>query len=282
MMEHTTDRLFWTLTSIIVGALILTIGVNAFPKATQEVIQPISGILKQADTTTHTANSAANNAMSNGDNSNNSNSNSSPSSKSSTPTDPDAQAKANAVNVDNSQTISIQNNGDGTASLTNMDLVPNDKSGYNISQDGDFSISYQMTYNIPEYVISQGHLLKITSLAPNSLNQIMSYGANSSSFPEKGPNSYNPTININIPDSIQTWNSNTSPFGQQTPSFSTSQYATYNFTMSNNELNKIVPNAASTLTQSGESSTQQTTQFPATVNINGITNGNGISYNIGY
>lgn len=276
MMEHTTDRLFWTLTSIIVGALILTIGVNAFPKATQEVIQPISGILKQADTTTHTANSAANNAMSGSDSSNSS------SPQSSTPVDPDAQAKTNAVDVDNNPNISIQNNGNGTATLTNMDLAPNDKSGYNINQDGDPSISYQMTYNIPEYVISKGQLLKVTSLAPNSLSQIMSYGANSSSFPEKDPNFDNPTININIPDSIQTWNSNTSPFGQQTPSVSTSQYATYNFTMSNNELNAIIPNASNTLTQSGQNSTQQTTQFPATVIINSIANGNGISYDIGY
>ena len=65
MMEHTTDRLFWTLTSIIVGALILTIGVNAFPKATQGVIQPISGVIKQADTTNKTASDAANDAMNN-------------------------------------------------------------------------------------------------------------------------------------------------------------------------------------------------------------------------
>lgn len=65
MIEHTTDRLFWTLTSIIVGALILTIGINAFPKATQGVIQPISGVIKQADTVTGTANNTANDAMNN-------------------------------------------------------------------------------------------------------------------------------------------------------------------------------------------------------------------------
>lgn len=273
MMEHTTDRLFWTLTSIIVGALILTIGINAFPKATQGVIQPISGVLKQADTTTGTANDAANKAMSNSNDSSNNSSQSKP--------DPDAQAKANAVNVDNSQILSIQNNGDGTATLTNMDLAPNDKSGYNINKYGDISVSYQMQYNIPEYVISKGQLLKVTSLAPNSLNKILSYGANSSSFPEKVTGGYSPTININIPDSIRPWNSNNSPFGQ-TSNPSPLMYAGYNFTMSNKELNSIIPNAASTVTQSGETSAQQTTQFPAVVNINGIANGTGISYNMGY
>ena len=58
MMEHTTDRLFWTLTSIIIGALILTIGVNAFPKMTENVISPMLGMVKQADV----ANSAVKNA----------------------------------------------------------------------------------------------------------------------------------------------------------------------------------------------------------------------------
>lgn len=62
MMEHTTDRLFWTLTSIVVGALILTIGINAFPKATQHMLHPVGNVAKQADTTTNTANNATKHA----------------------------------------------------------------------------------------------------------------------------------------------------------------------------------------------------------------------------
>lgn len=62
MMEHTTDRLFWTLTSIVVGALILTIGINAFPQATQHMLHPVSGVAKQADKTTQTADGAAKHA----------------------------------------------------------------------------------------------------------------------------------------------------------------------------------------------------------------------------
>lgn len=62
MIEHTTDRLFWALVSIIVGGLITTIGVNAFPKATQNAIRPISGVMRQADTVGNTANTAADQA----------------------------------------------------------------------------------------------------------------------------------------------------------------------------------------------------------------------------
>lgn len=56
MMEHTTDRLFWTLTSVIVGALILTIGINAFPKATQGIMTPMNSIVKQTDNSTKMVN----------------------------------------------------------------------------------------------------------------------------------------------------------------------------------------------------------------------------------
>lgn len=52
MMEHTTDRLFWTLSSIIIAALLLTLGVKIFPKATSEVIHPMSGVVQSADKST--------------------------------------------------------------------------------------------------------------------------------------------------------------------------------------------------------------------------------------
>lgn len=62
MMEHTTDRLFWTLTSIIVGALILTISIKAFPAIAENIMNPISQIENNAGTTASTANNAANQA----------------------------------------------------------------------------------------------------------------------------------------------------------------------------------------------------------------------------
>lgn len=52
MMEHTTDRLFWTLSSIIIAALLLTLGVKIFPKATSEAIHPMSGVVQSADKST--------------------------------------------------------------------------------------------------------------------------------------------------------------------------------------------------------------------------------------
>lgn len=62
MMEHTTDRLFWTLTTIIIGALILTIGINAFPKATQGTLAPMSSVIHQADNVDKTANATGSQA----------------------------------------------------------------------------------------------------------------------------------------------------------------------------------------------------------------------------
>ena len=68
MMEHTTDRLFWTLSAIIIGALILTLSAKAFPKATQSVIAPMSGLVKQADNATSASVTNAINADTNSDN----------------------------------------------------------------------------------------------------------------------------------------------------------------------------------------------------------------------
>lgn len=194
MMEHTTDRLFWTLTSIIVGALILTIGINAFPKATQGVIQPISGVIKQADTTTHTTDSAANAVMSNDNNSNNSNSNNSSSSQSSTPTDPDAQAKTNAVEA-STLGFTMTNNGDGTGTIT----------GYDGKSQGT-------NLNIPKYVKSNGVLLKITSIGSNNVffgpfefkNLTSVTIPNSVTSINKAAFYGNKLTSINIPNSVTT------------------------------------------------------------------------------
>lgn len=71
-MEHTTDRLFWTLSAIIIAALILTVSVKVFPKATQDVIAPFSGLVRQADTSTNAIGQATNSAdLANGINTSN-------------------------------------------------------------------------------------------------------------------------------------------------------------------------------------------------------------------
>ena len=49
MMEHNTDRLFWTISAIIVGALLLAIGTKTFPNTVGRVLQPMSGVIKSAD-----------------------------------------------------------------------------------------------------------------------------------------------------------------------------------------------------------------------------------------
>lgn len=91
MMEHTTDRLFWTLTSVIVGALILTIGIKAFPNTTQSIFQPISGVMKQADSTTKNADMVAKAVIN----------------------EQGVPKKASTLGY------SISDNGDGTATITN-------------------------------------------------------------------------------------------------------------------------------------------------------------------
>ena len=269
MMENTTDRLFWTLTSIIIGALILTIGVNAFPKATQGVIQPISGITRQADTTTKTADSAASTVMSNGNssnnNNNNSNSNNSSSSQSSTPTDPDAQAKANAVDVDNVSNMSFTNNGDGTATLTNLSLTTSDNAAWKNN-----TLAANVYYNIPEYITMNGQLLKVTNIGNSALYNIVNYA--SQLYATTGGNPNSAMINVNIPDSINptSWNANI--FGSATAT--AKPYTNVNFTMSNNELNAIIPNSTSVLNnQSLLPGQAATSQFPIGVYVNGKQNG---------
>lgn len=149
-MEKNTDRLFWTLTSIIVGALLLTISVKAFPGVANSIVKPISGITKQADTSTKTSDQAYKDAINgvNGGSSNNSSGSNSGSSQSSQPTDPDAQAKASAVEA-STLGFKVTANGDGTGVLN----------GYTNDMDK------RTTLNIPEYVKVNGQITKITSIA---------------------------------------------------------------------------------------------------------------------
>lgn len=63
VLESNTDKLFWTLATIIVAALLLTIGVKTFPKMAQSAIAPISGITKQADIATSSANKTGQNIV---------------------------------------------------------------------------------------------------------------------------------------------------------------------------------------------------------------------------
>lgn len=147
MMEKNTDRLFWTLTSIIVGALLLTISVKAFPGVANSVFKPISGITKQADTSTKTSDQAYKDAI-NGVNGN-SNSNTAQSTQ---PSDPDAQAKASAVEA-STLNLGIMSNGDGTGKLT-----------------GPIQGKISGTLNIPKYVKVNGQLTKITSIGGSAFS----------------------------------------------------------------------------------------------------------------
>ena len=138
MMEHNTDRLFWTLTSIIVGALLLTISVKAFPGVANTVTAPMSGITKQADKSTTNSDQAYKNAIN--------------SVNSSQQTDQDAQAKASAVEA-NTLNLKVTPNGDGTGMLA-----------------GPANGTLSGTLNIPKYVKVNGQLTKITSIGFNAFN----------------------------------------------------------------------------------------------------------------
>lgn len=141
MMEYNTDRLFWTLTSVIVGALLLTISVKAFPGVANTITAPLSGIAKQSDKSTKTSDQAYKDAINgvNGSNTNNS-------SKNSQTNNPDAQRKAKAVEA-SSLNLKVTPNGDGTGTL-----------------NGPASGTISGSLNIPDYVKVNGQLTKITSI----------------------------------------------------------------------------------------------------------------------
>lgn len=137
MMEKNTDRLFWTLTSIIVGALLLTISAKAFPQVTSSIVKPISGIVKQEDKAGHAADDAANSAFGNKYTLNNTNNNSSQPKPQMT----EAQAKAAAVEAN---TLGLTVTSDGTIT------------GYNKSKG--------TSIDIPSYVKVNGELVKVTTI----------------------------------------------------------------------------------------------------------------------
>ena len=211
MMEHTTDRLFWTLTSIIIGALILTIGVNAFPKMTQNVISPISGVIKQADTVGHTASDTGNKAArtaakySGDDRSGNGNS-------SSQPSDPDASAKANAVEA-STLNLKVTPNGDGTGVLA-----------------GPANGPLSGTLNIPEYVKVNGQLTKITSIG-------------------KGAFANNNLTSVTIPNSVTSiGNSVFSGNNLTSVSIPNSVTSIGNYAFANNNLTSVtIPNSVTSI-----------------------------------
>lgn len=143
MLEHTTDRLFWTLTSIIVGALIMTIGVNVFPKATQGVIQPISGVIKQADRVSQTSTNSTNQAISDATNFE--------VDHHLTPEQQVEYDKTHAVEAD-TLGFKIADNGDGTARIV------------------DYDTSHGLDVTVPAYVKNNGQLLKVTAIGSDYSN----------------------------------------------------------------------------------------------------------------
>lgn len=150
MMEHTTDRLFWTLTSIIVGALILTIGINAFPKATQGVIQPISGITKQADTTTKTADGAANDTIKD---------------LNMTQAQKDALAKAPSVNMNLNMSSTPQDQNGFSYYINNLDTSNHTLTISRITPPASFNAS---SYDIPSYMKINGDVYTVTQVNGSS------------------------------------------------------------------------------------------------------------------
>ena len=182
MLEKNTDRLFWTLTSIIVGALLLTISVKAFPSVAETAISPITGIVKQEDTVGHKSNDTANKAFSDANNfGNSSNSNTTAQS-----TNPDAQAKANAVEA-STLGFTLNDNGDGTAQVARYDT----KHGLDV--------------NIPKYIKVNGNLLKITSISGGAFYAKNLTSVNiPNSVTNIGDNSFNGNklTSVNIPNSV--------------------------------------------------------------------------------
>lgn len=183
MMEHTTDRLFWTLTSIIVGALLLTVGAKAFPHAANSIMSPMSGVMKQADIATghvgqankdslsKLVGTASSNARSDNDN---------------------TSAKTNAVEA-STLGFKVTNNGDGTGTIN----------GYNPSKG--------VNVNIPKYMKNNGTVLKITSIGNYAFEneEFTGEGITSVIIPDSvtsignGAFEANKLTSINIPNSVK-------------------------------------------------------------------------------
>ena len=189
MMEHTTDRLFWTLTSVIVGALLLTIGIKAFPQMAQNVLQPVSGIMKQADTANGHVSDAASQVLNDsaGSSTQASPANNQNMSGTTSQNDPDAQAKANAVEASTLGFV-VVDNGDGTGTIT----------GYN---------NNVKDVTIPKYIKLNGNILTVTSIGRNAFSQdnLTSVNIpNSVKIINSGAFAINNLTSLDLPDSITT------------------------------------------------------------------------------
>lgn len=191
MMEHTTDRLFWTLTSVIVGALILTIGIRAFPSATSAALTPMSGMIKQADVATKNLDSVA---------------------KDATKT-PEEKARDNAAEA-SSLGYTVTDNGDGTGRV----MAYNGKET-NVSIPSYLKVNgkvLKITYLGGDTSHSFGFMGRhLTSLTiPNTVTTIGSYAfANNnltslnipSSVTSIGPYAFqnNQLTSVNLPNSLK-------------------------------------------------------------------------------
>lgn len=183
MIEHTTDKLFWTLTSVIAGALLLTIGISAFPNAASSAIQPMSGFVKQADIGTQNVKKAGDAAIANetgqsnvsGSNSSSTNNNNNNS------TDPDTSAKANAVAA---STLGLLIASDGNETVAIEGTTNNNPS---VIQNGQLTI--------PKYVKdANGNVVKIDRIGTGH-----EYGA---STPNYGAFYSDQITSVTIPDSV--------------------------------------------------------------------------------
>lgn len=126
-MEHDTDRLFWAVAVILIGALLLTIGIKTFPNAVQETLAPISGVSRQSDSVVTGAQNAAK-AVENKSN-----------------------ESANVKTADELNFI-VDDNGDGTGNLMGFKDSNKFPGG---------------TLTIPEYIKVNGKVLKIVSIGSN-------------------------------------------------------------------------------------------------------------------
>ena len=267
MMEHTTDRLFWTLTSVIVGALLLTIGIKAFPQMAQQVLQPVSGIMKQADTANGHVSDAANQVLNDSEQDSPANNHNMNGTTSTTSNHDD-------INIPTAQSLgmTVQDNGDGTGTITNF----SDPNGTIIQNNG--------TLNIPEKLNVNGNILTITQLGPNSLQPIVSELANRINTNANAPTAQQAygvgtiSFTLVIPDTIQPWSTNNMPI---TDASGITIGNAFNIKMSDYETNKIIPNGTTLVKNNVNANigaSAWTNMFPSSVIINGTINGWQLGY----
>lgn len=162
MMENNTDRLFWTLTAIIIGALLLTIGVKIFPNMANAALSPMGGMLKQADVSTQDVGKAVGDNLvdiqgvttptttDNDQTQTNTNANTN-TNAANVVTDPDALAKQNAQDATDLG-FYVNNNNDGTGTIVGYDT------------------KHGLSVNIPKYLKVNGVVLKITNIGNSAFN----------------------------------------------------------------------------------------------------------------